>query len=1259
MAANGGGGGGGRGKAKKKKDVPDGRSAPQKGPQGAKAGRGGTAKAGGGAGRGAGPAKAAAGRGAPIAGTIPVGDATEAPGPISPGPDVAIRQLPAAPSQGTLASGGSGPGGSGDSVTEDVPQQGLQQQQALQQQHADGIGPEGKGKGKGGGKQRDSMTKVRRPKQRDPVDWDFDTFPKLADRPSMQATVDPAQLAKMRVQAKKKIKEAKGEDPATLNREWQIKITLTGIENTTSSDWEVFLAVAMGRKDKLNDPKTRLKANFNFSKSYIVKQSSKKQLKTIEVLIGKHWQGSYKKLQSMELMMDVWMVSKTNLNQILGTGRKSLYDLANESVFQSVKIQPNDGDEKSNKTFGIGMLHLNVVVAELLEFTILASNWQYIPRPELHDYVTGKKLKLTMPMEADGQTESKSSTVCQGPRYCWAKAGEFTYVGTKTSLAMEAIVVTLYTGPKVQGKAIISLGVAGEYPIATGTVKALSQNEEQYIQGRIGGSLSVTSKSFLLDDGIIDEDSSVRVPTQPAHSLVLFHLTPKLQYLVVEVSGADGLPIADVDAGSSSPMCRVKYDGMVQQSPVMEGTTRPTWGHTFYIPVRMPDDKIRTNRDFYQRLMPVEMRSKGFLEIEVWHVDAVPTEFLGGAKLDLQLTRYAEAEQKSLIKNRERKIAEPKGRKNEDDSDDDGGDDDDDDLAGVHSALTRQVPTKVYDGKRTKLSGSWLQAATKGTVSFKCYFIPDFPQDFAFPEQKGADVKLEDVFQARYKAWDEMWEPFLDAYCTWFPDAPRKRRFLYKYQNAGSESLPLPILVNPLALPASLATPLKVMHWIKCVEFSIPPRQQTIGHIAGWQKPEDVLSLRRGSVQDHAVLLCCALLGLGKQAFVCKGTLQQGKDHAWVMTREEGGYVTFWECTTGAKFHLPNRWCGDPTFSDRASAIVEGRWNIRGVQKKWQDQDMLRARRTMNRRQHLESMGDLTALPISPWKEFYENDANIVVVPYESIEVIFNGNQLWGNLGNHHPACIYYDMECDFRAWHRLVGEDEEQPLQASKGVAIPVGPGISKYMAESMQDSIEAELKESIRMIRIRHGYESCFEEDEVLQEVLEQYLEFLEYECTLDSDWVHDEEGRLRKPWGAPSPFNSSAYVQRCRMEWVKYWNRRKQMEAARVYLPVKENHVLSGVPMHFSSVDLKEIRKNLLVCKPVLEYFGLKTDDAMFFACVKVFPMPSSVASVWIFLGAEVPLPEERVVELLQIQNSPQTRAGQNALASGDLGSPGSPG
>ena len=71
-----------------------------------------------------------------------------------------------------------------------------------------------------------------------------------------------------------------------------------------------------------------------------------------------------------------------------------------------------------------------------------------------------------------------------------------------------------------------------------------------------------------------------------------------------------------------------------------------------------------------------------------------------------------------------------------------------------------------------------------------------------------------------------------------------------------------------------------LMHWINCVTFNVPNRQKQRGRIGpqGWHDPQYLLFRRMGPAQDHAVLLCSVLLGAGRDAYVCKGTVWVEED---------------------------------------------------------------------------------------------------------------------------------------------------------------------------------------------------------------------------------------------------------------------------------------------------------------------------------------------------------------------------------------------
>eukprot|EP00439_Symbiodinium_sp_Y106_P064301 s209_g10.t1 len=81
-------------------------------------------------------------------------------------------------------------------------------------------------------------------KERDPLDWEDDKFPKMADRPVEQAQIDPSYLAKMRQEAKKQYIEALGPDPAKVQRTWKFHFGICALENVTQNEWEVFVAVS-------------------------------------------------------------------------------------------------------------------------------------------------------------------------------------------------------------------------------------------------------------------------------------------------------------------------------------------------------------------------------------------------------------------------------------------------------------------------------------------------------------------------------------------------------------------------------------------------------------------------------------------------------------------------------------------------------------------------------------------------------------------------------------------------------------------------------------------------------------------------------------------------------------------------------------------------------------------------------------------------------------------------------------------------------
>eukprot|EP00439_Symbiodinium_sp_Y106_P072419 s209_g13.t1 len=85
--------------------------------------------------------------------------------------------------------------------------------------------------------------------------------------------------------------------------------------------------------------KNRLHGNFQYTKGYKVRGGTRKKFKRMEQVYSKEHNLSYKQMQNHFVTMDVWTVSKLQFNTLLGTAKRSFYDLANDNVYQYIGIK--------------------------------------------------------------------------------------------------------------------------------------------------------------------------------------------------------------------------------------------------------------------------------------------------------------------------------------------------------------------------------------------------------------------------------------------------------------------------------------------------------------------------------------------------------------------------------------------------------------------------------------------------------------------------------------------------------------------------------------------------------------------------------------------------------------------------------------------------------------------------------------------------------------------------------------------------------
>lgn len=112
--------------------------------------------------------------------------------------------------------------------------------------------------------------------------------------------------------------------------------------------------------------------------------------------------------------------------------------------------------------------------------------------------------------------------------------------------------------------------------------------------------------------------------------------------------------------------------------------------------------------------------------------------------------------------------------------------------------------------------------------------------------------------------------------------------------------------VRPLRAGRLIDTPRQAARFTSLIGYEKTSIVGGGNRLEQWSSMHAFLCRNKGDCEDHAVLLCCLLLGFGLDAYICIGTKSKGSVHTWLMTIDNDGVVTFWESLTGHRYtHHP------------------------------------------------------------------------------------------------------------------------------------------------------------------------------------------------------------------------------------------------------------------------------------------------------------------------------------------------------------------
>ena len=262
--------------------------------------------------------------------------------------------------------------------------------------------------------------------------------------------------------------------------------------------------------------------------------------------------------------------------------------------------------------------------------------------------------------------------------------------------------------------------------------------------------------------------------------------------------------------------------------------------------------------------------------------------------------------------------------------------------------------------------------------------------------------------------------------------------------------------------------------------------------------PDFFVLLRQGEAIDHALLHVSFLLGLKEKAFVCLGTLAQGSRHVWVTTLEADGTVRFWEPHVGA---------GSWALSGR---LAQAEWLHKRRPWKFhpaQVQEEAERRNRLLAQMRRPSRPSRARVSLVGGCEAFDFGGCDPVLPYRTVDVVFDNYNCWANLQHPHPGKIFWDL------WNPMYW----YPFAPSTSGLTPCFPSC-RFPVSSRDDDwcraltckLEQRLKAAIRLVRNQRNLGTTFVRSKILTKFLEAGLKL---RARLESSSDDDRGGALAR--------------------------------------------------------------------------------------------------------------------------------------------------
>lgn len=318
------------------------------------------------------------------------------------------------------------------------------------------------------------------------------------------------------------------------------------------------------------------------------------------------------------------------------------------------------------------------------------------------------------------------------------------------------------------------------------------------------------------------------------------------------------------------------------------------------------------------------------------------------------------------------------------------------------------------------------------------------------------------------------------------------------------------------------------------------------------------------------------------------------------------------------------------------------------------------------KKEELLAMREL--LIFAPNKKMLQDDTLVTSLPYESIDTIWNANNLWANHQNHHPALIMYDLPdkdeeyvtadpkhkkqnspwCPFLTgnnFKEMISESIE--INAIGDANVSLTKPLNSALVAQLKKDIVQELEENLRLYRSKLGFDCIMAKDEYVVRECENFLNIQEKMMGIDPDFIETAKANFKDPenydylkklmrepacnkkgsvFMASGIYSSYRDQQKQRCEEVEAMI--KDFREKKEDFPVRRGKEFKGMTVHFCTSDKEDMRSYLMELEEYKYYINIPHDDVVYTIQAIVTALAGGVQSVWVFVGMqEKPKPKAK--------------------------------